>query len=103
MCASGLPRQWVFVWKAFVGSFPCWQLQEFCFHAIFDLCGVDCRYILGTGELSTPQVAQGGQYIRIYGANFGRMDLANSQSVRAWYVSCAITFGCQSRCVPVCA
>ncbi len=52
------------------------------------------RYILGTGELSTPQRAVGGQRIRIYGVNFGRIDLA--ESVRAWYVTSA-----DSLCVPV--
>ncbi len=45
------------------------------------------RYLLGSGELSTAQLTQGGEIIRIYGANFGRTDLANNQSVRAWCVS----------------
>ena len=44
------------------------------------------NYILGTGELSTPQSSYGGQTIRIYGTNFGRVDLA--EAVRAWYLRC---------------
>ncbi len=41
------------------------------------------RYVDGSGALSFPHKTVGGELFRIFGFNFGRIDL--TRDVRAWY------------------
>ncbi len=45
---------------------------------------ISTRFLLGTGEPSIPLTSYGGQWVRIYGMHFGRVNL--TWGVRAWCV-----------------